>query len=102
MRGGRVGNEAQNNFMESLDGALNSRAEVPKMLASIATENITRIEFAVAEGRLAALEASNGSPQTVDPRIAELEAKVDALLEQMGSTEAEPPAKPKKTAKDGK
>jgi hypothetical protein len=76
VNGGRVRNEAPDDFMKSLEGALNSRAEVPKMLASIVTENVTRSEF---ESRLAALEEINGQTQAVDPRIAELEAKVDAL-----------------------
>jgi hypothetical protein len=96
VRGGGVGNEAQNNLMESLEGALKSRSEVPQILASLATENVTRSEF---ESRLAALEEINGRAQVLDPRIAELEAKVDALLEQLGSSAGTKPAKPGKAAK---
>ena len=50
VRGGRVGNEAQNNFMESLHGAVKSRAEVPQMIEALVNENITRSEFVSSSG----------------------------------------------------
>ena len=90
VRGGRVGNMDQNNFMESLDAALKSRSEIPQMIASLVEENVTRTEFQT-------------NAAAVIERLAEVEAKLNALLEQ--STGPEPAevktAKPAK-AKDGK
>jgi hypothetical protein len=63
VRSGRTGNESQSDVMNALDLAVKSRAEIPEMLAALSTGTLTRAEY---EGSLS--------------RLAELEAKVEALV----------------------
>jgi hypothetical protein len=104
VRGGRVGNMDQNSFMESLDSAVKSRSEVPQMLATLANEAVTRSEFELSEAPSGGPRSTQWAGTSCGPRIAELEAKVEALLEQLGNPEPAKvkPAKAEKPAKEGK
>jgi hypothetical protein len=82
VRAGRTGNQAQSSVMEAIEGAIKSRSAIPEMLAGLSHASATREEL-----------------QGAEARIAELETKLDALLQQLTPVPEPADSKPAKPGK---